>query len=133
MSYKKADELMEEFQKDWEAAMNPSVDEMVARCNPAHRQKLAEMLDQYLCWAPTPPYSPVQQRRMSEQLKGRMGSRLDRIFEEGWKEFNEGPDGYAQQPPLEKLRRRVSFFLTCLKLRLLYTGPVGRMRTKPWD
>jgi len=133
MAYRTPEDLFDEFSADWEAALCPSLCEFIEQCHPERRDDLIGTIDIYLEHAPTPPYSPVQQRRIGEKIKGRMGSRLDAAFNEGWKEFNEGPDGYAQQPALEKLRRRARFRWGVLRMRIFYGGIIGRMRTKPWD
>lgn len=67
MSVPTAASLYEEFRRDWNAALSPCVACLLARCPAGEVDALHELLDAGLTELSTPPYSPVQLRRLAER------------------------------------------------------------------
>lgn len=129
-------DVFADFRADWHAAMNPCLDCALARCPEPERAAFLVLIDDFLMTAPSPPYSPVQQRRQRELFQ----PILDRV--------NADPDAQAalraaedqmhatfrDLPTWKKWRNRL--LLRGFELRHGLRGPmryVNRVRAAPWD
>jgi hypothetical protein len=63
-----ATDLFDEFRRDEEAALRPCLHCLLERCPDGERASLDTLLDDWLMSASSPPYSPVQLRRLSEKI-----------------------------------------------------------------
>lgn len=69
---KTADDLFDEYVKDWNAALNPCMACLLERCPEDELPALNALIDYYLSSdgsCKTPPYSPVQARRLHEKMR----------------------------------------------------------------
>lgn len=76
MAFKSADVLIDEFRRDWEAAMMPCASCLIACCAPAEREALRDLLDTAMMTWPTPAYSDAQLARLREKVSAILGSTM---------------------------------------------------------
>lgn len=73
-----AADLFEEYRKDHDAALEPCIYCLIDRCPPEQEEQLRALLEMWLDSDRyrTPPYSPVQSRRLQERIQ----PLLDRVL-----------------------------------------------------
>jgi hypothetical protein len=126
MPYRTSTDLLAEFRADWEAALCPDVGDFLVRCEPGELDAFRDLLDAYLMEAPSPPYSPIQQRRLAEKVQ----PILDRAFADPAYVAAEDQRKaeWRDLPWVVKRWRRLRFAALTFRLRWQ-----ARQRPNPWD
>jgi hypothetical protein len=118
-------ELFQEFKLDYEAALSPCMICLFEKCPEEEQGKLEALLDAYDLF-PSPPYSPVQLRRIEEK----MAPLIDRAMAD--------PAVVASEDQREALWRDTAWWKKTWS-RARFRGFVWKMRVrqvgrrKPWE
>jgi hypothetical protein len=118
-------ELFQEFKLDYEAALNPCMICLFEKCPEEEQGKLDALLEAYDLF-PSPPYSPVQLRRIEQK----MAPIVERAMADPAVIASEDQRAatWRDTPWWRKAYRRARFRAFVWKLRLRGLG-----RRKPWE
>lgn len=118
--------LFAEYRRDHQAALEPCLMCMFAKCPEAEQDKLDALLEVYLDDSPRPPYSPVQVRRIMEKMQ----PLYDRAMQDPavMAAEDQRDARWRDTPRWRKVYLRTNFMLFALKMRLRTVG-----RRSPWE
>lgn len=125
MAYKTPTELAQEFAADYRAALNPCICcAMDYFDGEDERQEVADLIEVLLTNAESPPYSPVQMRRIEE--------RMQPIFDRAMKDpavvadRDQREAEWRDKPRRVKLWYAIRWRMLCLRMRLSLVGKKPR-------